>query len=236
MVNRAETAWHPREEIERMIAGGELDGLLKRAAQMHGHYCTFLALGVKAGALAVRELRAASKGMEEVVAIVETNNCFSDGVQFTTGCSFGNNALIYLDYGKTAFTLAKREGKGIRVCVEKTGREITGERFPRLRELFDRVLKERSSTPEEREERMILSCQAAFEMLKVPEEELFKVQWVEPRIPPYARVFESIRCTQCGENIMETRARMKDGRVVCIPCSGLGAPILDGSGITFSPD
>ena len=78
-------------------------------------------MGVKASARAVRELRVASKGMEEVVAIIETNNCFSDGVQMVTGCSFGNNALIYRDYGKTAVTLAKRTGEALRVAAMATG-------------------------------------------------------------------------------------------------------------------
>src|SRR5664280_2902492 len=48
-------------------------------------------------------------GMEEVVAIVECNNCFTDGIQVVTGCTFGNNALIYKDLSKTAVTVARRE-------------------------------------------------------------------------------------------------------------------------------
>ena len=60
---------------------------------LHGHFCPFLAIGVKAAARAVKELGISSTGMEEVVAIVETNNCFSDGVQFVTGCSLGTTLL-----------------------------------------------------------------------------------------------------------------------------------------------
>ncbi|MCL4502615.1 MAG: FmdE family protein [Deltaproteobacteria bacterium] len=41
-----------------------------------------------------------------MVAIVECNNCFTDGIQAVTGCTFGNNALIFQDLGKTAVTVA----------------------------------------------------------------------------------------------------------------------------------
>ena len=56
--------------------------------------------------------------MEELIAIVETNNCFSDGVQVVTGCTFGNNGLIYKDLGKTAVTVAKRDGTAIRIVLD----------------------------------------------------------------------------------------------------------------------
>ncbi|MEM2924481.1 MAG: FmdE family protein [Methanocellales archaeon] len=74
--------------------------------------------------------------MEEVLAIVETNNCFSDGIQFVTGCTFGNNALIYRDYGKIAMTFWRRDGKGIRIAVRPDINELLKKRYPELRQLF----------------------------------------------------------------------------------------------------
>jgi formylmethanofuran dehydrogenase subunit E len=41
---------------------------------------------------------------------------------------------------------------------------------------------------------------------------------VEPRIPPKARILNSLLCEQCGEMVMETRARRLQGRTLCIPC------------------
>ncbi len=81
------------------------------AGELHGHFCPYVALGVRAGHTALKTLGIERNlGMEEVIAIVEANNCFSDGIQMTTGCSFANNALIYHDLGKTAVTVAKRGG------------------------------------------------------------------------------------------------------------------------------
>jgi len=96
---------NPREEIEKLIQKGDLEALLRKAAELHGHFCSYLTYGVKAGYIAVKEMGLKNAGMEEIVAIVETNNCFSDGIQIITGCTFGNNALIYKDVGKTAVTL-----------------------------------------------------------------------------------------------------------------------------------
>ena len=61
--------------------------------------------------------------MEKVTCIIECNNCFSDGVQITTGCTFGNNALIYRDLGKNAFTLIRRGGRALRVTVRNEAME-----------------------------------------------------------------------------------------------------------------
>uniref|UniRef100_UPI0025B8ABDC TrmO family methyltransferase domain-containing protein n=1 Tax=Marinilabilia sp. TaxID=2021252 RepID=UPI0025B8ABDC len=81
----------PRINIEKHISRGEVRELLQQAGQIHGHYCPGLAMGV-IGTMHVMELmRQASDGMEDLLAIVETNNCFSDGVQFVSGCTFGNN-------------------------------------------------------------------------------------------------------------------------------------------------
>ena len=52
----------------------------------------------------------------EVIAIVEANNCMSDGVQYVTGCTFGNNAYLS-GFWKNAVTLSRRDGNGIRVSV-----------------------------------------------------------------------------------------------------------------------
>ncbi len=83
-----------RQAVETMIQSCDLEGLLRHAETIHGHRCPMLALGVKAGQYAMKYLEQESTGMEEVVAVVECNNCFTDGIQVVTGCTFGNNALI----------------------------------------------------------------------------------------------------------------------------------------------
>jgi formylmethanofuran dehydrogenase subunit E len=221
---------NPRQEIEEAIAAGDLSKLLRMNGMLHGHFCPFSASGGKASVRAVRELGVKSRGMEETVAIVETNNCFSDGVQFVTGCSFGNNALIYRDYGKTAFTLARRNGDAVRISVRAD--RVMEERSPEATQLFERVVVERSGTDIDRERLSKLWKELSFRILDLPDEEVFDIKRVTVEVPAYARIFASVKCSVCSENVMEPRARMKDGKPVCIPCSGQEYYQLAGDGIS----
>jgi hypothetical protein len=47
---------NPRQEIEEAIAAGDLSKLLRMNGMLHGHFCPFSAMGVKAAVRAVREL------------------------------------------------------------------------------------------------------------------------------------------------------------------------------------
>jgi formylmethanofuran dehydrogenase subunit E len=221
---------NPRQEIEDAIDAGDLNRLLKMNGMLHGHFCPFSAIGVKAAARAVQELGVRSTGMEEVVAIVETNNCFSDGVQFVTGCSFGNNALVYRDFGKTAFTLAKRSGEGIRISARAD--RVMEERPPEATELWERVVVKRSGNEADSKRLSELWKELAFRILELPDEEVFDIKKVTVDIPAYARIFTSVKCSICGENVMEPRVRMKDGKPVCLACSNQGYYQLAGDGIS----
>ena len=223
---------NPRQEIEEAIAAPDLSKLLKMTGMLHGHFCPFVAIGVKAGVRAVKEFSVGSTGMEEVIAIVETNNCFSDGVQFVTGCSFGNNALIYRDYGKTAFTLARRNGEAVRISVKADSRFLE-EHAPEAAELFQKVVVRREGTEADQAKMRELWQQTSFKMLDVTDDELFDVEGLTIEVPAYARIFTNVQCSVCGENTMEPRARMRDSKPVCTPCSGQAYYQLAGDGISL---
>lgn len=223
----------PRQEIEKAIADGNYQKLLRLSGLLHGHYCPGLALGVKAAARAVRELGGvASTGMEEIVAIVETNNCFADGVQMVTGCSLGNNALIYRDYGKTAFTLAKRTGQGIRIVA--VFERVERERSPEAAALWEKVVVKRSGNEEESRHLRELWKELSLRVVELPDEEVLKIEKVNIAVPAFARIFASISCSVCGESVMEPRARVKDGKLVCLPCSGQPYYELAGDGMSIA--
>jgi formylmethanofuran dehydrogenase subunit E len=222
---------NPRQEIEEAIASGDLSKLLRMNGMLHGHFCPFSAMGVKAAVRAVRELGVRFTGMEEAVAIVETNNCFSDGVQLVTGCSLGNNALIYRDFGKTAFTLARRNGDAVRISVRAD--RVMEERSPEATQLFERVVVEHSGSESDKKRLGELWTELSFRVLKLPDDEVFNIKKVTVDVPTYALIFASVKCSVCGENVMEPRVRMKDNKPVCIPCSGQGYYQLAGDGIAI---
>lgn len=226
--------WNPRKGIEELIRRGDLEGLLNRAGELHGHFCPYLALGVRAGYIGLRALEIERNvGMEKVLAIVETNNCFSDGIQVVTGCSFANNALIYKDLGKTAVTIARRQGRGVRVALNADYSEAFASRHPEAQALFDRVVVNREEpTEEERNKLMRLWAETSFAQLELAEDEVFDVKWVNVDVPPFAPIFASVTCSVCGDKVMETRMRIQDGKPVCLTCAGAEYYLLDGSGIS----
>ncbi|MCX7704076.1 MAG: FmdE family protein [Planctomycetota bacterium] len=225
-----------RSEIVRRIKAKDLKWLLEKAGELHGHFCPGLALGVKAAYAAIIRLRKYENfGMEDLLAIVECNNCFADGIQIVTGCSFGNNSLIYLDLGKTAFTLVERNtGKGIRVAKKPESQSQRSFLDEKTRRLFEKVVKKRKGTPEEEEKLRTLWEENSFRILEIPETGLFNIKKVTPEIPPFAPIVDSGTCHKCGEEAMETRLVLVEGKPTCLTCAGAEFRILAGKGIYTS--
>ena len=224
----------PRVHIEDLIRQGDLEGLLRKAGELHGHFCPYVALGVRASYLALTELGIEQNlGMEEIVAIVETNNCFSDGVQVVTGCTFANNALIYRDLGKTAVTVANRDGTATRVALRTDYSDRFDDRYPEAASLFRKIVRDRQQpTPEEEARLMKLWAESSAGQLDAPAEELFTVQQQQIDVPAYAPIFALATCALCGESVMESRARLVNGQPVCMACAGAAYHQLDGAGIS----
>ena len=210
--------------------------LVEKARDLHGHICPFLVLGLRMSEIAMERLGVGRAGVaetvgEEVIAVVEVNNCLVDGVQIATGCSFGNNSLVYLDLGKNALALFKRGSRrGVRVYIdaEKIRSRYFDERAVRL---FEKVVVERRGSREEVEELERLWEEIGYRMAEIPEEE-FTIQEVElvdeiERAP----IFKSLRCSKCGELVAEPRTVRVGDRVLCLACAGRSIDAVIGRGI-----
>jgi formylmethanofuran dehydrogenase subunit E/tRNA (Thr-GGU) A37 N-methylase len=197
-----------------------------------------------------------SDGLEDLLAIVETNNCFADGVQLVTGCSFGNNSLIFEDLGKTAFTLTRRDGNGVRVISRHESPAYVREAFPEFDRHYRRVVKERM-----RDEASVAAfrksgVERSFGTLNLDFDRMFDVQQVRVKVPEYAPSHESGVCAKCGDSVMATRM-VDDGdastinpdasktdpdtpdstagsRKLCLKCACASYSVLDGHGIRMS--
>ena len=223
---------HGRQHIEAMIRNQDLEGLLNQAETLHGHLCPFVGLGVKAGQYAMACLNRQNTGMEEMVAIVECNNCFTDGIQMVTGCTFGNNALIFRDLGKTAATVARREdGQAVRLIVRPDYRDNMMAKYPAAGPLFQKIVVERQGTPEELHRFHHLWDAISRRELQTPLEDQFHIRQLTITMPEYARIFESVLCSACGEQIMASRAVAQEGRTLCRVCAGGKVAVLNGQGI-----
>ena len=143
-----------------------------------GTAARFWPSGVKAGRYAMDYLEQENTGLEEVVAVVECNNCFADGIQVVTGCTFGNSALIFKDLGKTAVTVARRrDGAAVRLGVKADFREAMFARYPAVGPLFEKVVLQGQGTAEDQHRfQHLWQAVARRELLEVPLEDQFIIK------------------------------------------------------------
>ncbi len=189
------------------------EDLIAAAVSFHGHWCPGLAIGIRAAEIARSEVGCA--GDEDVVAVVETDMCGVDAIQYLTGCTFGKGNLIHIDHGKNVFTFHRRsDGKAVRVVTRSTA---MGENHTALQELRRRSSSKTLTTDTE-EQVNRLREQISQHIMESPLENLFDLQQPKIPAPQRARILESLACDGCGENVMETRCRLLKGRRLCIPC------------------
>ena len=221
----------PRREIIRLIKSGDLEQLLFKAGSLHGHLCPGLALGVIAGAYGMKEFGLNNDGMEELLAIVETNNCFTDGIQYVSGCTLGNNALIYRDFGKTAVTFTRRDGHGLRLVTRPDYREFQKEQFPEFAQLFQKVVTERKGDDQDKLRFKKTAAKTGVALLKIPVGHLFKIEEVKAELPEYAPIHGSVSCQRCRETVMSSRIVSVNGAELCMACAKAEYHALTGWGI-----
>jgi formylmethanofuran dehydrogenase subunit E len=220
--------------MKALLRKGDLTQLLTQAARLHGHYCPGLAFGVLAGWAGLKRLGFENTGMEELLAVVECNNCFVDGVQMTTGCTLGNNALIYKDLGKTAVTImSRRTCSAVRLALrpQQDDGDEASERDKEAAELFRRVVKERRQDPQAARRMRELFREKAFETVTRHEEDVFDITNVPAVFPEYAPIVDSETCALCGERFMGTRRAAGKTDPVCLACAEADCPAVLGRGI-----
>ncbi|MGD0883900.1 MAG: FmdE family protein [Thermodesulfovibrionales bacterium] len=181
----------------------------------HGHSCPGLAFGYRVALAALREIGQENASRdEELVAIVENDSCAVDAIQVLTGCTFGKGNLTYKDYGKQAYTFIKRpSGEGVRISIDFPSPEETEEEKNMWRrhaqgDRSDAVLKVVQNR----------KAKKTKAVLEASESELLKIAKVNVLPPPEARIYQSVTCALCAEKVAEPRARIKEGKILCIPC------------------
>lgn len=184
---------------------------LRDVVQFHGHLCPGLALGYRVAKAALRELGADRPQDEELVAVVENDSCAADAIQFITGCTFGKGNFIFRDFGKHVYTVYnRRTGRGVRISEDFRGLE-GDKRFSELRA-------RQESGEDVSREMQAYKMEKTAAILAADEKDIMTITEVTTAPPHEARLRGSMRCAVCGEKFMESRGRVKGGRIVCIPC------------------
>jgi formylmethanofuran dehydrogenase subunit E len=167
----------------------------------HGHLCPGLAMGIQAASIALGEVGPHAED-EEIVAVVETDMCAVDAIQFLTGCTLGKGNLVHLDWGKNAYTFYRRaDGHAVRIAGRSDAWERELHIIGREKMTFTALKLERSRR-----------------ILEAAPERLFTIRRVEGDPPHTARIYSSLPCAWCDEDTMETRLHLLDAQLLCPPC------------------
>jgi formylmethanofuran dehydrogenase subunit E len=159
----------------------------------HGHSCPGLAIGYRLAVAAMTALDTIRSDDEELVAVVESNACGVDALQCVSGCTFGKGNLIFHDYGKHAYSLFSRvKQQGVRVVFHGNG-------IP----------------TEAREDRPAFASRIMIEQ----ENAIISVTRIPYKEMQTAQVRRSVLCGECGEPVMDVRARKTGDGYICIPCA-----------------
>lgn len=162
--------------------------LWEKCAAFHGHECGGLTIGYKAALYAIELLDLHFSDDEQVVCITENDACGVDAIQVILGCSVGKGNLLFHLRGKQAFSFYNRT----------TGRSV------RL------VLKDRPQG---------MSRQESFAYYQsLAPRDMFTVRETTITLPESARLFQSIKCENCGETTAENMIRLENGKKLCLDC------------------
>ena len=168
----------------------DAEKVMEKAVDFHGHSCPGLAIGVLASKYILEHGNDFSVD-EELVAVVENDNCSVDAIQALLGTTFGKGNLKFSDYGKNNYTFYNRtRKKAIKLSMN-------------IGSFEDRELA--------REERI-------KKLLNSNPETIFTIKEVKFRPPKEAQIHQSQICNKCNQLTMNTRTRELNDKVYCIPC------------------
>lgn len=182
----------------------DLEIAFRELAHLHAHLCPRQVLGVRMGHYVSQlfdlDLPQSDK---RLLALVETDGCFADGVAVATGCWLGRRTLRLIDEGKVAATFVDTtSARALRIRPTNTARARAITYAPDASSRWHAYL---------------LGYQA------MPIEELFTVQPIILTIDiavllgcPDARTI----CAGCGEEINNLRAIVRAGQSICRSCAG----------------
>ncbi|MGB9893194.1 MAG: FmdE family protein [Candidatus Saccharicenans sp.] len=187
------------------------------AFEFHGHRCPFMPIGYRMGKLALEYLgidREKDHGFFVFPELGEGHpqTCMMDGIQAATGGTYGKVLMAKTFYGKLAATFYHPKKGAVRYSLKPEFVDAMGG-F----EFF--AYRKRGVEPSEIPAAVI--DEIINWVYQQTDEFMFKV---EPKpdfkyTPPKGS-FNRTKCSLCGEYVFERYLRIKDGKPVCIPCSG----------------
>lgn len=190
----------------------------KAGLLLHGHKCPAMPMGLRAGMAALEALGVDRAKDGQLTALIEIDSdhcatCYADGVMMATGCTFGKGNIRKLGYGKFVLTLIENKtGRSVRVATRN-------EVIKRNQE-SEFIQYRKKGVPASMIEPGLIDPAVDF-ILAEPVEKLFKIGPVQELklAPGRPHDFNTFICEECGEVAVERYARLKNSKILCIPCS-----------------
>jgi len=180
------------------------DSVLEQLARMHPRVCPRQILGARIGMRAGELLEVALPRSDKLMlALVEMDGCFADGVSVATGCWFGRRTLRFVDYGKVAATFIDLgSSRAVRIWASPEARVLAERYVPDAPDRWHAQLE-------------------AYRLM--PAAELLQWCRVTLKVPANVQLSaecERVMCSACGEEVLYDRQIVRDGCVLCRPCAG----------------
>ena len=192
--------------------------ILLDALTFHGHKCWASTAGVRAGLAAIRALGVTRSGAKSLHAILENGYhhgamCFGDGIQYTTGCTYGKGNLEKQPKGKLAVTVIdKASKKAVRVAYKPTlQKRIKDSAFMQKRTAGIPP----TQIPENEQWELVNLIWDAPEPDVLTIGPVVDYDWSEPE-----EIVRFAICSGCGELVAESYMRVAEGKPLCLDCSG----------------
>ncbi len=198
----------------------ENDELLQLGLKFHGHKCPAMPYGIRCGLAAMKKLGVERASNKELYCLVETGYshatmCFVDGVQVATGCTFGKSNIEKLDYSKNAIILVDvKSKKAVRVRPKPEFQK---------KGLASQFVKMRKEGIEPKDIPPEIIDPLVEKIWNAPDDEIVIVSEIfDYDLKKKKSTFEWTTCENCGEVVFGHGIRIRNGKKLCIPCSGYG--------------
>ncbi|KAB8141324.1 formylmethanofuran dehydrogenase [Chloroflexia bacterium SDU3-3] len=181
-----------------------LDDILAQLLPMHRHICPRQVLGVRIGMCAA-ELLGLYLPQEDkrLLAFVETDGCFADGVAVATGCWMGHRTMRLIDYGKVAATFVDtRTNQAVRIAPSPHARAAAAQALPHAKSRWHAQRDAYQTLPDS-----VLLCATPVEVTL-------------PLAQIIARPGVRVSCDTCGEEIINSREVLRGAQTLCQSCAG----------------
>jgi formylmethanofuran dehydrogenase subunit E len=189
------------------------------AFTFHGHRCPFMPLGYRMGVLALARLGVERERDHTLHAFLEIGEghpqmCLGDGIQVATGATFAKGLMEKTGWGKLAATFWYPGKTPLRYVLQTSFLDQFGS--------FDFfTLRKQGVEPSQIDP--AITQEVIDWTLAQPDEAIFAVaDRPDFHYRPPNGSFAKAVCSVCGEVVFERYVRTRDGKQVCIPCSGYG--------------